>query len=470
MFNTHFYHNRLMVIISALSLFLFTSAAQPQQPYYPVVQNMPDAQAMGSSIEVPVQIPLKPWAEKIEQLTPLQAGHWRSWKRKHGVEAKYRAWRGPLSVQAEGDSILMQAHVRYWLKGRTRIPGPFDISASCGVKEAPRQAIIGVRVKFEWLSDWTLQPRVQVLPTRFLDSCQITALNIDVTPIIGEMFNLELNKSIRKSLGELDDDLKKIRQQAARLWKQVNNPIGLANNSWLSLHPTDIAAAPFFGYQDQVLTYIKVSLQPQLVHGVKPETDNIPLPPLESFFPGDNLLTFNFSMPLDYQQISQQLSQILGVHLFSIKDNSFAITAVKLEAEDSLLTASLSLSGAAAGKTTISGRLMTTTPPDWLMLESLDYSFQPEDLHLKILANLFHEKIRQELEKAANTLLRQKTESSKVELQKFFQSALSEQIKIQFDNMQLTAVKINLHSSGLVLTGVINGKVRLDFIPGPDDI
>ncbi len=459
-----------IILLTGLFLLFFISLIHAQQPYYPTIQATPDALTPGSSIEVPVQIPLKPWAEKIEQLTPLQAGHWHSWKKKHGVEAKYRAWRGPLVIQAEGDSILMQAHVRYWLKGRTRLPGPFEISASCGVKETPRQAIIGVRVKFDWNADWTLQPRVQILPTRFLDRCQITSLNIDVTPIIGQLFNRELKKSIHKSLGQLDDDLKKIRQQAARLWKQVNNPIGLANNSWLSLHPTDIAAAPFFGYQDQMLTYIKISLQPQLVHGVKPESDNRPLPPLESFFPGDNLLTFNFSMPLDYVQISQQLSQLLAVHQFSIQDNYFSITAVKLTAEDSLLTASLSLSGAAAGKATISGRLMATPPPDRLTLESLDYTFEPEDLHLKILANLFHDKIRQELEKAANTLIRQKTESFAVRLQNFFQSALSEQIKIQFDNMQLTATKINLHSSGLVLTGIINGKVRLDFIPGPDDI
>jgi len=470
MLDTYNYKNRIFILLTGLMLILSASFAYAQQPYDATIQASPDAQTSASSIEVPVQIPLKPWAEKIEQLTPLQAGHWQSWKKKHGLQAKYRAWRGPLEIQAEGDSILMQAHVRYWLKGRTKLLGPFDISASCGVNEAPRQAIIGVRVKFDWNPDWTLQPLIQVLPTRFLDRCQITSLNIDVTPIIGQLFNRELNKSIHNSLGQLDDDLKKIRQQATSLWNHVNNPIKLANHSWLILQPTDIAVAPFFGYAEQMMTVIKVSLQPQLIHGDQPEPENKPLPPLGRFFPGDNLLTFNFSVPLDYAQISQQLSQILGEHQFSIQDNSFAITSVKLAAKDSLLTASLSLSGAAAGKASISGRLMATTPPDWLTLESLDYSFEPEDLHLKILANLFHDKIRQELEKAANTLIRQKTESFKVQLQDYLQSALDDQLSIQLDALQLTAAEINLHPSGLMFKGILNGTLHLDLKQRADEI
>ena len=461
MSNTSTHTYRMKRILSGLLILLLTSLTHAQQVYYPYLQNVPDSQPLASSIEVPVQLPLQPWTEKIKQLTPVQAGHWRSWKRKHGLEAKYRAWRGPLLVRADGDSILMQAHVRYWLKGRTRLPGPFDIAASCGVNEAPRQAIIGVRVKFEWQPDWTLQPRTQVLPTRFLDRCQVTTLNLDVTPIIGELFNRELKKSIRNSLGQLDNDLNNIHQQAARLWEHVNQPIELANQSWLKLQPMAIAVSPFFGYGEQLTTHIKVSLQPQLLHGNKPATGHRALPPLGRFYPGASHLNIHFSLPLDYAKISQQLSQNLAEHQFSIRGHQFAISDITLSAHDSRLSAMIDLSGAAAGKAEISGKLNNAPPPEWLSLDSLDYRFEPEDIHLKILAKLFNDKIRQELENAANDLIRQQTLVFKTQLQAYFQAALPVQLKIHFDDLQLTATEVNLHASGLVFNGLIYGTLRL---------
>ena len=448
---------------SVLLLIFIPCLIHAQQLSNPDVQVKPYVQSLESSIEVPVQIPLQPWFEKIEQLTPLQTGHWRSWKRKHGLEAKYRAWRGPLLVQADGDSILMQAHVRYWLKGRTDLPGPFDISASCGVNEASRQAIIGVRVRFDWQSDWSLQPRTQVLPTRFLDRCQVTSLNLDVTPIIGELFNRELKKSIHNSLGQLDNDLKEIRHQASRLWERVNHPIALTNHLWLKLQPAEIAVSPFSGSGDQVFTHIKVSLQPQLLPGNRPESEFRPLPMLGQFYPGDNRLNVHFSLPLDYPQISHALSQRLAQREFNIQGHQFSISGVQLTASDSRLNAVLNLLGAAAGKLTISGKLSATESIDGLTLNALDYSFEPEDFQLKILADLFQNKIRQELEKAANTLLSQQTHEFKSRLQDYFQSALPELVKIQFNDLHLTATDINLQADGLMFSGMINGKLRLDL-------
>lgn len=421
------------------------------------------AQPLESSIEVPVQIPLEPWSEKVEQLTPLQAGHWRSWKRKHGLEAKYRAWRGPLLIQSDGDSILMQAHVRYWLKGRTRLPGPFDISASCGINEAPRQAIIGVRVKFDWQSDWSLKPRIQVLPTRFINRCQITTLSLDVTPIIKEFFSRELNRSIHNSLRQLDADLKKIRHHATQLWEHVNQPIELANHSWLQLQPADIAISPFSGFGDHLLTHIKVSMLPNLQFGNRPESKLSPLPPLGRFYPGSNHLNLHFSLPLDYAQMSHALSEILTQREFNIQGHQFSIIGVKLAASDSLLNTTLNLSGTAAGKAEISGKLSAASPPDWLILKSLNYSFEPEDFHLKILADLFHNKIRQELEKAANTLISQQSQEFKLRLQDYFQSVLPEPVKIQFNDLQLTATDFNLQASGLMFSGIVSGKLYLDL-------
>jgi hypothetical protein len=121
------------------------SVAGMQQPESPV-----------SFIEIPLRLSLEPLISAADKLLPYQAGNWRTWKDWHGIPSQYRGWRGPLSITASGNVLWVQAHVRYWIRAQKKLRGMVNATASCGIDEAPRQAVIGMQVLLEWGPDWTL--------------------------------------------------------------------------------------------------------------------------------------------------------------------------------------------------------------------------------------------------------------------------------------------------------------------------
>ena len=100
-----------------------------------------------SMIEIPMRLSLDPLISAAEKALPQQAGNWRSWKDWHGIKSQYRAWRGPLSITASGDVLMVQAHIRYWIRAQKKLLGAINLKGSCGIDEAPRQALIGMQVR-----------------------------------------------------------------------------------------------------------------------------------------------------------------------------------------------------------------------------------------------------------------------------------------------------------------------------------
>ena len=169
-----FFNSKLLPLM--LLLWLSNTGAQSvadiQPPATPV-----------SMIEIPLRLHLEPLIDAAEKALPTQAGNWRNWKNWHGIKSKYRAWRGPLHITASGDVLTVQAHIRYWIRARKNLLGAITLKGNCGINEPPRQAVIGMQVHLGWEADWTLKPEFHILPTRFLDRCEMTIANIDVTPL-----------------------------------------------------------------------------------------------------------------------------------------------------------------------------------------------------------------------------------------------------------------------------------------------
>ena len=200
-----------------------------------------------SSIEIPVGISLDPLAEAAEKHVPEQTGYWRGWHDWHGIDTQYRAWRGPLRVRMQGDMLLLEAHVRYWIKVRKRVLNAFELEGSCGIDEPPRQAVIGLMARLRWGPDWRIYPQFKILPTRFLDPCEMTVAQIDVTPVVEEVFQQQMKKGLRTTLRALLPELDALRQQADDIWSQLQQPVHLAGGNWLLLRPAGVALSPLRG-------------------------------------------------------------------------------------------------------------------------------------------------------------------------------------------------------------------------------
>jgi hypothetical protein len=119
----------------------------------------PDAEPPLSVVQVPLELDLAPLSQAADALLPRSAGAWPRWVDRHGIEVRYRAWRGPLRLEMAGGLLRASAHVRYQLQARKGLLGQLALRAGCGVEEPPRQAVVGLLARLDWGADWVPRPR-----------------------------------------------------------------------------------------------------------------------------------------------------------------------------------------------------------------------------------------------------------------------------------------------------------------------
>jgi hypothetical protein len=448
---------RSAVLMLYLQLVLITVAtAQPvpvQQP----------AAALPSIIEIPIRMSLDPLFPAAEQGVPQQAGNWRNWKDSYGIKTQYRAWRGPLSFNMRGDVLLVQAHVRYWIRAHKKVLGVMDVNGSCGVNEAPRQAIIGIQVRLGWGPDWLLRPEFRIMPTRFLDRCEMTIANIDVTPIIEKEFQKQLKNRISVALRKLGPRVSAIRQQAEQNWSLLQDPVQLGNAHWLLLQPAGFVLSPLAGHGDSVDTKLAVMMYPKLVTGSKPEAGRRPLPPLGRFYPRSAGLNLRLTVELDYADISRKLSTALAGQSFEFNKHSIGIEAVEIGGHEQEISVNARLTGEAAGTLLIKANVVFNPESQHLSLENLAYDYKPEDPFLDPQAQLFYGYIRKVLEAAANQQLQQKTDQWRTRMAGVFDQITPAGASLDMSSLQLRSVQISMQEDGVKLDGVASGRITLEL-------
>lgn len=415
-----------------------------------------------SIIELPVRIPLEPLFEAAEREVPQQAGHWRSWQKNHGISSRYRAWRGPLAFRMTGDTLQVEAHVRYQVMARKTLLGAVTLKSSCGVDEPPRQAIIGVRLRLGWGPDWVLRPALQILPTRFLDPCEMTIANIDVTPLVEREFRRQLQEKLRTALQQLAPYVHAIRQQAVRNWALLQQPVALGKEQWLLLHPAGISLSPLAGHGDTLETRLAMVLQPALVTGPRPAAGNAPLPPPALHYPQTAGLNLRLAIGIDYAELGERLAAELARHPARIGSEPVGIGAVQLSGAGQHIRLEAELAGASAGRLQISARLAYEPRTRQLQLDDLEYTLETADPFLEAQANLFRAAVRQQLEFTANQQLQQRLESMKQRLAEALERLTPAGMQLDLSALQLQTVRIELDQAGVQLHGTITGHAALD--------
>jgi hypothetical protein len=422
-----------------------------------------EATAGLSVVEIPVRIALDPLLAEIERLTPREAGHWREWKETQGVETRYRAWRGPLAFQVQGQTLRVSAHVRYWVRARARLLNAIELEADCGVDEPPRQAVIGVAARLEWGPDWTLHPRFRVLPTRFLDGCEMTVADLDVTPLIGPVFERELRLAIARALAGQRTARASFREQAARVWESLHRPIELAPALWLRLRPLAVAMAPPEGGGREATVRVGLALRPQLVHGARPAGQTAPLPPLGRLPPGHRGLAFNLEIELDWDAAAERLTDALAGTRLEVEGRDLEIRGIRLSGRGPEVTAHVELGGAAGGDLEIWARPAVVPGEAPLRLEDLEYLYHPHDPLIGLAAESVYERVRALLEEAANGVLAERLDEAAARIRDGLASALPAAAQVDLDSLSVEAGAVRVRETGVTLEGTAAGGLKLRF-------
>lgn len=447
-----FFNNRLLLLV--LLLWLTDAGAQSvadiQQPAAPV-----------SMIEIPVRLSLEPLKDAAEKALPTQAGNWRSWKDWHGIKSKYRAWRGPLGITVSGDVLTVQAHIRYWIRAHKKLLGAIKLNGSCGVNEPPRQAMIGMQVRLGWGPDWTLRPEFHILPTRFLDRCEMTIANIDVTPLIEKEFRKQMQNSLRTALRKLAPGMSAIQQQAQRTWSLLQEPVALGQDNWLMLRPVGVALSRIAGQGEYIDTRLAITLQPELVTGSEPAGKPLPLPPLGHHYPRSAGLNLHLGVNLDFATLNQQLSDTLTRKSFVIKGQQAGIKKFDLTGSGQEISARMELTGEIAGTAELRARLAYDAQNRQLALQDLTFDYAAEDFTMGLLTRALHEPIRQALESAANQALAQHLDQLSERLGSVLKKITPASVTLDMSDLQLRSVQIHIVQEGIRLDGTATGSARL---------
>lgn len=414
-----------------------------------------------SFIEIPLRLSLEPLIAAADRLLPSQAGNWRTWQDWHGIDSQYRAWRGPLRVTASGNVLWVQAHIRYWIRAQKSLLGAVTLKTSCGIDEAPRQAIIGMQVLLDWGPDWTVRPRFRLLPTRFLDRCEMTLANIDVTPLVATEFRKQMQDSLRAALRTLAPGLDAMQRQAQQTWSLLQEPVNLGESNWLLLRPAGIALSRIAGRGHYLDAQLALTMQPLLVNGAEPAIRPVPLPPLGQYHPRSAGLNLHFGVNLDFPTLNQRLTDALAGKSFVIKGHKVVINRLELAGSGQQLSTRMELAGALAGKAELQATVTYSVQRQKLELQDLTFDYKAEDPVLGALAEAFHETIRQALEEAANEVLTQQLERLGGHLETVLEKITPPDVVLDLSDLQLSGVQLHIEQQGIRLDGTATGSARL---------
>jgi hypothetical protein len=356
--------------------------------------------------------------------------------------------------------LTVQAHIRYWIRARKKLLG-VNLEASCGVDERPRQAVIGMQVRLDWNPDWTLHPQFHLLPTRFLDRCEMTIADIDVTPLVGKEFHKQMKNSLRAALGKLAPHVYVIRQQAERTWSILHEPINIGENDWLLLQPRGVALSQVWGQANYLETHLAIVLQPSLVTGARPAITALRLPPLMRYYPRTAGLNLQLAVELDFAGLNRRITGTLAGQSYTVNGHSVGIEGVELGGSGQKVRVRLDLSSELAGTVELAGHLDYDAPTGSLVMRDLTYDFVAEDPAVDFLAKAFYKQVSQSLEQATNRALMQKLEQLNERLEVVLNRITPRGMTLDMSGLQFNRVEIQIMPDGIRLDGTASGAARL---------
>jgi len=418
------------------------------------------AQERPSLLEVPVELDLSPVFAAAERLVPRQAGgpRWQDW---HGINVRYQAWRGPLWMELRGDLLLVQAHVRYRAQGRKSLIGDLAVSTGCGVDEPPRQALVGAAIRLSVAPDWTLRPAFRLLPTRFIDRCEITALDIDVSPLVGRAFEQRMREALTSALAELAPAMGELRGAAARGWTALQAPRELAPGLWLAARPEGLGIAPPVGQGRRLETVVGIALRPALTTTEPATASPRPLPPLALFRPAAPGMRFELALDLDLKALSAAVAQRLAGQTIRVRDVALTVDDAELSVAGDRLVLIADIGGDVPGRLDLRGRPALDSDTGAVRFDDLDYLFDSTHPDAELILALFYERIRERLQQLADDALAQGLEAARDALSAQLDGWLAGRGHVDLSALRLTALSVELGEQRVALRGQAQGQVRV---------
>jgi hypothetical protein len=321
--------------------------------------------------------------------------------------------------------------------------------------------VIGVQIRLDWGPDWTLRPAFRVMPTRFLDRCEMTLADIDVTPLIAREFQRQLQEKMRAALGTLAPRLAGIRQQVEGYWQELQQPVQLWSDQSLLLNPRGIGLSPLTGHGNRFDVRLAVLMEPQVVTGTAPVSRSRPLPPLQRYYPRSTGLNLQLAVELDYDDLNRSLTGLLSGESLDLKGRRLAIESLRAGGQGQEIHVDARLGGDLAGEVKLRAGMQFDPETQQLTVQNLRYDYTPDDPWLQAEADLLYGYVRKLLEAAVNRRLQQSMEGGRERLQALFERIAPDGVKPDMAALRLHQVQLDLADDAIRLHGLASGQIVL---------
>ena len=415
-----------------------------------------------SIVEIPVRVPLAPWFAEVERLVPQEVRLDREWRDHEGIKVRYAARRGPLEMSARGDTLFLRATVAYWLQARKPILGGISVKGSCGVDEPPRVVILGLAVRLALGPNWQIAAQPVVMPPAFLAPCEMTAVGIDVTDIVGRVLHERLWRAAEQEMAVALARLGDARALAETQWRQLQAPIAIDEDTWLLLSPEAVwTTRPLADGRELSLT-VGLASRLRLVPGpAAPIVQPTPLPPLGVGVPRPPVTQLPFRLALTYDDAAAVVASRLAGQRFGWAGKSVLVEVARLVPGAETITVEAVVSGDLAGTVSLTGRPAFDSETRELYLAELDYQLETQDQRARGLDLGLHDLVRGVIAGRARWPLAERITAFQERVEQAINRALPPRFRVETSLGKVALSDIRLDQSAIVVRGAIEGTARV---------
>jgi Domain of unknown function (DUF4403) len=402
--------NLSLSLILVLTLSSCSKKIIPQKPVLAGNQYITDTLPL-SQIDIPVTINLKPlyaMAEKNTQAIYSTPNWPNDWVVENcDTRYKYLFRRGPMNIQAQGNTVQLGFTGSYAIFGAQRAcisntgVTPWSPACSCGLNEAPRRVNIGFKAALGMRSDYMLLAQIQRLEPVAIDKCEMCFWGQDVTKKVLDAIKLQLDgtqKYLQDSLNRTS-----LRPQMQQVWDKLTSGYKVYNNVWLYLNPEKIRISNFYAMNDSLYITAGLAARP-LINFEQRNTPRTLVPDISSQMPRSGFNIY-LDAALNYDSLSSLVSTQIKGKRFDFAGGGIFKKYMVIEACElygsggDQLVVRIDFSGSDKGTIYLTGKPVLDAATNTLEIKNLDYDLRTRDVLLKTAKWLFDRRIINELNK-----------------------------------------------------------------------
>jgi hypothetical protein len=420
-----------------------------------------------SRFDVPLDYDFTPVLAIVERAVPRTFGSLDSVRDVPGDSRKhytFAAARDNFEMFASGSEVHLRTTVSY----RARVYyKPFmapTLSGGCGNDTQRPRIILELVTPITVGPDWHLHSdarlaRLEPASDSAHDRCNVSMFSYDITPRVMDA----ARNALTNRLTDIDQRISMVdlTPRAKVWWRQLNQPIRLANDVWLMLQPKQLRLGSVNGTAQMLTVRAGLDASPTIVTGPKPFPVVKPLPPL-----GQNTKGSGFQILLegnvDYLTASQALTKALQGRVVTEGGQAVTIHSAMATADTAgRIALSVSFTGDATGRLRLVGTPRYSAAIGMVDVPDLEYDLTTDKDLINVYAWLRSEELLKILRDKARVPIAPALDRGKELLVNGLNRTVGGVMRIRATVDSVAVDGLYATSSGLLIRARALGKARV---------